>query len=79
MSIVLPFMILLNFIPNLEMLSPASTFANILQACGLCVVLYNILFAPYSTDLNVYTAPISGLPLYFGTAMYAFEGIGVVS
>lgn len=78
MLIVLPFMIVLNFIRDFKKLSPVSAFANFLQACGLCVVLYNVLFAPYSTHLNVYTAPIGGLPLYFGTAMYAFEGIGVV-
>lgn len=79
MAIILPFMIALNLIRHLKSLDPVSIVANILQSVGLVIVLYNVLPGPYSGNLNVYTAPIRKLPLYFGTAMYAFEGIGVVS
>uniref|UniRef100_A0A061QFW7 Putative vesicular inhibitory amino-acid transporter n=1 Tax=Cupiennius salei TaxID=6928 RepID=A0A061QFW7_CUPSA len=78
MAILLPFMILFNFIRNLKILSYPSSAANVLQSCGLVVVLYFLLTGHNSTSLNVYTAPIENLPLYFGTAMYAFEGIGVI-
>ncbi|XP_035216608.1 proton-coupled amino acid transporter 1-like isoform X3 [Stegodyphus dumicola] len=78
MGILLPFMILFNFIRNLKKLSPASALANVLQSVGLIMVLYYLLQGHQSTNLDVYTSSLSKLPLYFGTAMYAFEGIGVV-
>lgn len=79
MWILLPVMILVNFIRSLKNLGPFSAVANVLQSVGMIIVLYYIIRGPYSTNLNVYTAPIERLPLFFGTAMYAFEGIGVVS
>ncbi|XP_015928320.1 proton-coupled amino acid transporter 1 isoform X3 [Parasteatoda tepidariorum] len=78
MAIVLPLMVLFNFIRSLKNLSPASGVANILQIAGLVMVFYFLLQGSHSGNLYPYTAPLKKLPLYFGTAMYAFEGIGVV-
>lgn len=78
MGLILPLMILFNFIRSLKKLSPASSIANVLQSIGMVVVMYFLVTGPSSSDLNVYTAPLKKLPLYFGTAMYAFEGIGVI-
>ncbi|XP_055941372.1 proton-coupled amino acid transporter 1-like isoform X2 [Argiope bruennichi] len=78
MAIVLPIMILFNFIRSLRRLSPFSSIANVLQSAGLIMVLYFLMTGPRTGHLNPYTANLKKLPLYFGTAMYAFEGIGVV-
>ncbi|CAL1290873.1 unnamed protein product [Larinioides sclopetarius] len=78
MAIVLPIMILFNFIRSLRRLSPFSSLANALQSTGLVMVLYYLVTGPRTGHLSPYTAPLKKLPLYFGTAMYAFEGIGVV-
>ncbi|GIY54168.1 hypothetical protein CEXT_466891 [Caerostris extrusa] len=78
MGILLPLMVLYNFIRSLRRLSPFSSIANVLQSAGLVMVFYYLLSGPHTSNLNPYVAPIKKLPLYFGTAMYAFEGIGVV-
>lgn len=78
MLLLLPFVILLNFVKSLKHLSIASTIANILQSAGLLIVFYNLMQQlppswerPASVDINKF-------PLYMGTAIYAFEGIGLI-
>ncbi|KAG8183937.1 hypothetical protein JTE90_006862 [Oedothorax gibbosus] len=78
MGLLLVPMVLFNWVRSLDKLSPASSAANILQTSGLCVVFYFLLSGPHSPHISPYAAPLKKLPLYFGTAMYAFEGIGVV-
>lgn len=71
-------MLLLASIRNLKYLSPISMLANILQFIGLGIIFYYLLQdIPYSWDRKTF-ASWGQLPLYFGTAIYAFEGIGVV-
>lgn len=71
-------MIPYTFVRDLKKLAPFSTFANILNFVGLIIV-FQYLFQnlPDSRE-RPSTKPFSTLPLYFGTAMYAFEGIGLV-
>ncbi|XP_059059827.1 proton-coupled amino acid transporter-like protein CG1139 [Achroia grisella] len=63
---------------NLKYLTPFSTIANIMMAVGVSMVVYEAAqdLPPVST--RVYMATWQQLPLYFGTAIYAFEGIGLV-
>jgi len=78
MAIILVPMLLLASIRNLKYLSPISMLANILQFIGLGIIFYYLLQdIPYSWDRKTF-ASWGQLPLYFGTAIYAFEGIGVV-
>jgi len=78
MAIILIPMLLLASIRNLKYLSPISMLANILQFIGLGIIFYYLLQdIPYSWDRKKF-ASWGQLPLYFGTAIYAFEGIGVV-
>lgn len=66
------------WIRDLKYLVPLSLFANFAMTVGIGVTLYYItqeLPAPSSRE---YIAPWTRLPLFFGTAIYAFEGIGLV-
>lgn len=76
--VVIP-VLLACMVRNLKYLTPFSTIANIMMAIGVSVVVYEA-----SRDLppisdRDYIANWQQLPLYFGTAVYAFEGIGLVS
>jgi len=78
MAIILLPMLLLASIRNLKYLAPISMLANILQFAGLGIIFYYLLqHIPYSWERKKFSS-WGQLPLYFGTAIYAFEGIGVV-
>lgn len=71
-------MILLNLIKNLKYITPISFIAGILTVTGLAITfLYMLKDLPHTESVNGF-ASWATLPLYFGTAIYAFEGIGVV-
>ena len=73
MAIILVPMLLLACIRNLKYLSPVSMLANILQFSGLGIIFYYLLQdLPYSWERKPF-ASWGQLPLYFGTAIYAFE------
>ena len=66
------------WIRDLKYLVPLSLFANFAMIVCISVTLYYItqeLPAPSSRD---YIAPWSRIPLFFGSVIYAFEGIGLV-
>lgn len=64
---------------NLKYLTPFSTVANVLMAAGVSAVVYEAAQDLPSPNERDYIADWRQLPLYFGTAVYAFEGIGLVS
>ncbi|XP_022694513.1 proton-coupled amino acid transporter 1-like isoform X2 [Varroa jacobsoni] len=79
LAIILPIMILYNYIRSLKTLAIASTVANVLQMGGMVLIFY-IIFKdglPNILSRDTYK-DISKMPLFFGTAIYAFEGIGIV-
>jgi proton-coupled amino acid transporter len=71
--------VLLTFVRSLKYLSPISMIANILQALGTAIIFYFLLRELKPIEDRPYVAPVAKWPLYFGTAIYAFEGIGIVS
>ena len=67
------------FVRKLTHLAPFSMFANVLTVLGLIItVQYCFHDLPATSDYPAFTS-WGQLPLYFGIAIYAFEGIGVVS
>lgn len=71
-------MVLLNLVKNLKYLTPVSLLASILTISGLSICFYYMLQDLPSTDTVAKFSSWGKLPLYFGTAIYAFEGIGVI-
>ena len=74
--LLLPFM----FVRNLKHMAPFSMLANFLMFGGIVVIIQHCVQS--LPGVRTYPPAFGGwetLPLYFGIALYAFEGIGVVS
>ncbi len=74
--LILPFMILINFIKSIKHLSVASTCANVIQLASLIIIGYNLVI-----DVPPITTRASfgdKLPLFFSTTVFTYEGITVV-
>lgn len=78
MVALLPFLLLINMIRNLKYLSPLSMLANILVAAGMGVTFYYIFNDLPSVSTRPQVVSVLELPMFFGTAIFALEGIGVV-
>lgn len=71
-------MILLNCVKSLKYLTPASFLATVLTVIGLGITFFYLLQGlPETSPVKAFSS-WKQLPLYFGTAVYAFEGIGMV-
>ncbi len=83
LAILLLPLIFLNWIRNLKYLAPVMSIANVFMSIGLGIIFYYIFqdmhgiweerphfHAVFNSWVNI--------PLYFGTALYAFEGIGMI-
>ncbi|KAJ4946211.1 hypothetical protein JOQ06_023880, partial [Pogonophryne albipinna] len=74
----LPAIVLLVFVPDLKYLAPLSLVANILMTASLILIyFYPLTNIQYPIDLPK-VGRLKDYPLFFGTAIFAFEGIGVV-
>ncbi|KAF2892777.1 hypothetical protein ILUMI_13394 [Ignelater luminosus] len=78
MAIILAPILLSCMVRNLKFLAPLSTIANLLMLVGIVITLYYCSqdIPPLSTVKPV--AELQQFPLFFGTALFAFEGIGLV-
>jgi len=88
-AVILPLVIICCWIRNLDDLASISMVANVCILFCLAVILYEEIYQFVSQDpeetaairtgkVNWGPDPVLGLALYFGSAIYAFEGIGVV-
>ncbi|TNM98587.1 hypothetical protein fugu_013151 [Takifugu bimaculatus] len=74
----LPAFILLVFTPSLKYLAPLSLVANVVMTLSLALIyFYSVTNIRYPIDLPK-VGRARDYPLFFGTAIFAFEGIGVV-
>uniref|UniRef100_H3D5Z1 Solute carrier family 36 member 1 n=1 Tax=Tetraodon nigroviridis TaxID=99883 RepID=H3D5Z1_TETNG len=74
----LPAFILLVFTPSLRYLAPLSLVANVMMTISLALIyFYSVTHISYPIDLPA-VGHLKDYPLFFGTAIFAFEGIGVV-
>lgn len=78
MAIVFLPMLLPSLITNLKYLAPFSMMANVLLSVGVCVVFYYAFTDTPSISERRLIGEFSTIPLFFGTVMYAVEGIAMV-
>jgi proton-coupled amino acid transporter len=78
MAIILLPILCTSLIRNLKYLAPFSTIANIFMLMGLIITVYYTSQDLPSISERTYVAQPTQLPLFFGTAVFAFEGIGLV-
>ena len=79
MLIILLPVLLPSLITELKFLAPLSTVANVCMAASICVVFYYVAQGVPHINERKYFGNFDTLPLFFGTAMLAFEGIPLVS
>lgn len=78
MALLLPLLIMMNLIRNLKYLAPFSMIANLLVGTGMGITFYYLFQDMHSVTERTYFAEFNRLPIFFGTAIFALEGIGVV-
>ncbi|XP_044734179.1 proton-coupled amino acid transporter-like protein pathetic isoform X2 [Chrysoperla carnea] len=78
MLALLPLLIPCNLIRNLKYLAPFSMVANILMGAGISITFYYILTDIPPIDSVAPIAEPQHWPMFFGTVIFALEGIGVV-
>ncbi|XP_075228655.1 proton-coupled amino acid transporter-like protein pathetic isoform X2 [Lycorma delicatula] len=78
MIIIVPPLIGMNLLKNLKHLTPLSMISNIFFIFGVCVTYYYILDDLPSVSERPAFSSFAELPVFFGTTIFALEGIGVV-
>ncbi|KAI8430633.1 hypothetical protein MSG28_000836 [Choristoneura fumiferana] len=78
MAVLLPLLILMNLIRNLKYLAPFSMIANLLVGTGMGITFYYLFQDVPAISERDSFAGFERLPTFFGTAIFALEGIGVV-
>ncbi|GFS11987.1 proton-coupled amino acid transporter 2-like [Elysia marginata] len=65
-------------ITNLSLMAPFSAFANILTITGMVIIFQYLIQDIPPTTSRPAVASISSMPMFFGTAIFAVEGISLV-
>lgn len=78
MIIMLPPLIGINLLRNLKHLTPLSMISNIFFMFGVLVSYYYIIDDLPSVSERPAFSSIEQLPIFFGTTIFALEGVGVV-
>lgn len=71
-------LILINLIKTLKFLAPFSMIANILMGTGVCITMYYLLIDTPAISERPAIVSVQHWPMFFGTVIFALEGIGVV-
>lgn len=79
MAIILLPILLSCLVRNLKYLAPLSAVANVFMVVGIVITIYFSSQELPPISERHYVANLSQIPLFFGTALFAFEGIGLVS
>ncbi len=72
-------LILVCWVPSLKLLVPFSTIANFVTVLSFVIIFFYIFNGIPTFENCEAVGTIRGIPLFFGTIMFAMEAIGVVS
>ncbi|CAF0857460.1 unnamed protein product, partial [Didymodactylos carnosus] len=78
MLLMLIAIIAFSFIKSLKVLAPFSLIANIIQLAGLLIIMQYVIRSHLPLDQLPLITPAKNWPMFFASAMYTFEGIGLV-
>ena len=78
MLVILVPILLVCLIRNLRVLAPFSFAANIVYLCAVAIVTYYFFTHLQPSSELVKFGSLTDLPMFFGTVMFAFEGVSVV-
>lgn len=79
MVFLIPPLILLNLLRSLKHLTPFSMLSNFLFITGVAITYYYIFDGLPAVTERPFFASVKQLPIFFGTTIFALEGVGVVS
>lgn len=79
MLMLLPLVIAMNLIRNLKYLAPFSMIANFLVGICMTITFWYVFQDLHASKSVPWVADWHKWPMFFGTAIFALEGIGVVS
>lgn len=78
--IILPIMILISFVKNIKHISIASSFANVILLVSFAIIIYNLVTnVGQNGSISDRKLLANKVPQFFGTTMFTYEGITVVS
>ncbi|KAK4872818.1 hypothetical protein RN001_014847 [Aquatica leii] len=78
MLMLLPPLIFVNWIKNLKKLAPLSIFANFITLISFVIILYYIITIKPTFENRKMIGDVTNFPLFFGTVLYALEGVAVI-
>lgn len=78
MFILLIPLMLINYIRNLKLLAPFSTFANLITFVGLAMIMVYVFEDLPPINERAMVNSLRNFSLYFGTTLFALEAVGVV-
>lgn len=71
-------LIFINYIKNLKLLVPLSSFANVLTVISFGIILYYLIKEEITIEDRKVVGDYRDFPLFFGTVLFALEAIGVI-
>jgi len=70
--------IFINWVRNLKYLAPLSIIANVITLVTFAIICYYLFREPISFDDRTAFGTLEGIPLFFGTVLFALEAIGIM-
>lgn len=78
LAMILPIVIVINYIRNIRRLTFLSTISNFLQVAGIAIILYNVFTQPWPEFPDRLPKIGEKIPQFFVSSLFIFEGISLV-
>lgn len=75
----LPLEIIVNLVKNLKLLTPLSSFSNIVTLVGMLLIMFYLIEDDLQyDDSKLKLKELTDIPQFIGTTLFAMEAVGVV-